>query len=109
MLLCVAGLSAKAQAPSPAQEPGSLGYGHDDKELQVIRQPLPSEMKAANQQLVADRVRMLEDIRNMQRLLFDVRNDLAKGSPYVVSLETVKKMEKVEKTAKSVRARMKTQ
>ena len=49
----------------------------------------------------------LEDLRKMQRLLWEVRTEVAKGSPYVLPLQSIKKLEEVEKLSRTVRARMK--
>jgi len=42
----------------------------------------------------------------MQRLLWEVRTEVAKGTPYVLPLQSIKKLEEIEKLSKAIRARM---
>lgn len=106
VVVCAAAPAARAQAPSPAQQPGSLGYGHDDKELETIRQPPPGANPDLVRALKEYQVRNLEDLHTMQRLLWEVRTEVAKNSPYVIPLQSIKKLEQIEKMSKTIRSRM---
>ena len=98
--------AALAQSPSPAQQPDSLGYGQDEKALAPIRQPLPDNSKEMEAALKEYRAKNLEDLRKMMHMLWEVRTELANSSTHVVSVQSIKKLEQVEKMSKTVRSRM---
>lgn len=104
-LFCVPPI-ARAQSPSPAQQPGSLGYGHDAQELETIRQPAPGVNPDLNRGLQEYYAKNLEDLRKMQRLLWEVRTEMAKGTPNVLPVQSIKKLEEIEKLSKTIRSRM---
>ena len=106
-IVSIAALPALAQARKSAQQPDSLAYGHDEKALAPIREPLPDHSKEMEAALKEYRVKNLEDIRKMMHLLWEVRTELANSSTYEVSVQSVKKLEEVEKMSKTVRGRMK--
>jgi len=106
MVLGFTALPAQAQTPSPGQQPGTLGYGHDEKELAPIRTPVPDHSKEMEAALKEYRIKNLEDIRKMMHMLWEVRTEMANSSTYLVSVQSIKKLEQVEKMSKTVRSRM---
>ena len=95
---------AETQAP-----PGGTALGQSSRQNRPAETPsLPSD-EQKNNMLKEAYAKNLEDLRKMQRLLWEVRTEMAKGSPYVLPLQSIKKLEEVEKLAKTVRGRMKMQ
>jgi len=80
---------------------------------QSSRQNRPDESPALandaqkNQMLKEAYAKNLEDLRKMQRLLWEVRTEMAKGGPNVLPLQSIKKLEEIEKLSKTIRGRMK--
>ena len=67
---------------------------------------LPSGKLQSEEILKAEHAKSLEDSAEMMKLVEEVRGDLDKNDRYVVDLDTLKKLERIEKLAKRVRGRL---
>ncbi|MGD0580812.1 MAG: hypothetical protein ABSC08_18025 [Bryobacteraceae bacterium] len=83
------------------------GRSQQPIDLDKIRQPLPEVNPAMNQLLKEDYAKNLEDLRKMQRLLWEVRTEMAKATPNVIPLQSIRKLEEIEKISKTIRSRLK--
>ena len=54
----------------------------------------------------ADYERNLQDAGELARLAEEIKDDLEKGDRYLVSLQTLKKLDEVEKLTKDIRKRL---
>ena len=99
-LLFFSGASSPAQAHVHHLQP---------PEEQAIQPPPSPDDKQANALLKENYARNLDDLRHMQRLLSEVRTEMTKDSAYVLSLQSIKKLEQIEKLSKSIRTRMRVQ
>jgi hypothetical protein len=94
--LCLA-LSLPAQFPRPEQAPP----------------PPPEETRLPNGKLQRDEIlkadyeKSLQDSRDLAKLAGELKADLEKNDRYVLSLQTLKKTEEIEKLAKRIHDRMK--
>jgi hypothetical protein len=73
----------------------------------------PEETRLPNGKLQRDEIlkveyeKSLEDSRELSRLADELKADLEKNDRYVLSIQTIKKTEEIEKLAKRIRGRMK--
>ena len=102
-LLCLLACLLCALPSVPAQPPGLI---QTPKSPPTARPPVPELNPDMNQVLKEDYAKNLEDLRKMQRLLWEVRTEVAKGTPFVLPLQSVKKLEEIEKLSKGIRSRM---
>jgi hypothetical protein len=92
--LCLATFAgAQQQPPVPADDQPEKPFPPTPKQLEDI--------------LKADYEKNLKDLGQMARLVAEVQGDLRKHAHHVVSLQSVKDLEQIEKLSKSIRARMK--
>lgn len=68
---------------------------------------LPNGKRQRDEILKADHEKSLEDAADLQRLAGELRLDLEKETAFVVSLQTIRKTEEIEKIAKRIRGRLK--
>lgn len=94
-LLCALPIAQTQTGPRPQPKPQDS-----------VRPPVPEVSQDLNRVLKEDHAKNLEDLRRMQRLLWEVRTEVAKGSPYVLPLQSIKKLEEIEKLSKTIRSRM---
>jgi hypothetical protein len=81
------------QPPVPAEdEPGK---------------PFPATNKQIDDLLKADHEKNLRDLERMARLVEEVQAEARKNTHQVISLQSAKKLEQIEKLSKSIRGRMK--
>ena len=71
-----------------------------------VQPPVPEVIQNPNRVLRDEYAKNLEDLHTMQRLLREVRTEVANGSPYVLPLQSMKKLEEIEKLSKTIRGRM---
>jgi hypothetical protein len=93
--LFVFGLFAQ-QTPVPPPAPGT------EPDVQ-----LPNGKWQRDEILKLDHKKNLEDAAAMAKLAEDVSEDLEKDDRYVMSLKTLKKLDEIEKLAKTIRGRLK--
>lgn len=93
---------AETQVP-----PGGTVLGQSTRQNRPVETPSLPNDEQKNNMLKEAYAKNLEDLRKMQRLLWEVRTEVAKGSPYVLPLQSIKKLEEIEKLSRTVRARMK--
>jgi hypothetical protein len=68
---------------------------------------LPNGKSRQEELLRADHKKNLEDAAAMAKLAEEVSEEFEKDDRYVVSLKTLKKLDEIERLAKSVRGRLK--
>jgi hypothetical protein len=68
---------------------------------------LPDGKSQKEEILKADYKKNLEEAAQLAKLAGDLKTDLEKNTRYVVSLQTLKKTDEIEKLAKSIRGRLK--
>lgn len=68
---------------------------------------LPNGKSQHEEILKMDHKKNLEDAATMAKLAEEVSEDLEKDDRYVMSLKTLKKLDEIEKLAKTVRGRLK--
>lgn len=90
-----------AQIPQPHGEPPV--WVDDPKE----EGKLPDGKSQKEEILKADYKKNLEEAAALAKLAADLKADLEKNTRYVVSLQTLKKTDEIEKLAKSIRGRLK--
>jgi hypothetical protein len=98
ILLC----ASFAQIPQPHGEPPI--WIDDPKEPDGR---LPDGKSQKEEILKADYKKNLEEAAELAKLAADLKADLEKNTRYVVSLQTLKKTDEIEKLAKSIRGRLK--
>jgi len=76
------------------------------KSQDSVRPPVPEVIQNPDRVLREEYAKNLEDLHKMQRLLWEVRTEVAKGTPYVLPLQSIKKLEEIEKLSKTIRSRM---
>ena len=75
--------------------------------------PSPEETRLPNGKLQRDEIlkaeyeKSLQDSRELAKLAGELKTDLEKNDRYVLSLQTLKKTEEIEKLAKRIHDRMK--
>ncbi|MGO9243118.1 MAG: hypothetical protein ACLQBJ_20135 [Bryobacteraceae bacterium] len=107
-LLCL--LTFLIGAPRLAESqvsPGATVIGQSPRQNRPVETPSLPNDEQKNAMLKEAYSKNLEDLRKMQRLLWEVRTEVANGSPFVLPLHSIKKLEEIEKLSKTVRARMK--
>ena len=87
---------AQVPVPEPPAPP--------DKETDVR---LPNGKLQRDEILKSEHEKSLRDADELTRLCEDLRRDLQKEGSFVVSLQTIKKTEDIEKLAKRIRGRLK--
>jgi hypothetical protein len=103
-LLCLALIvfcASFAQAPKSASDPT---VWPDAREPEAR---LPDGRLQKEEILKADHKKNLEDAAELAKLADALQADLEKNSRYVVSLQTLKRIDEIEKLAKSIRGRLK--
>jgi hypothetical protein len=90
-----------AQVPQPNSQP-SIWPGSEEPEAR-----LPDGKSQKEEILKADYKKNLEEAAELAKLAADLKTDLEKNTRYVVSLQTLKKTDEIEKLAKSIRGRLK--
>lgn len=83
----------------PPMVPPAPGQGPDVQ--------LPNGKSQRDEILRAEHKKNLEDAAAMAKLAEEVSEDLEKDDRYVYSLKTLKKLDEIEKLAKTVRGRLK--
>ncbi len=68
---------------------------------------LPNGKSQRNEILKADRERNIEDARELARLTETLREDIEKSDRFVLSIQTLKKLDEAERLVKRIRGRMK--
>lgn len=91
-------LAAAGQIPKP-RLPGDQDKDDDPR--------LPNGKSQRDAILKSEFDKSLEDAANLQRLAGELRLDLEKDTAFVVSIQTIKKTEEIEKLAKRIRGRLK--
>ena len=92
--LCLATFAgAQQQPPVPAEEESEKPFPPTPKQLEDI--------------LKADYQKNLKDLEQMATLVAEVQSDVRKHAHHVVSLQSVKDLEQIEKLSKTIRGRMK--
>ena len=77
------------------------------------RQDEPPEVRLPNGKIQRDEIlkadyeKSLEESRELAKLADELKADLEKSDRYILSLNTIKKTEEIEKLAKRIRGRMK--
>ncbi len=92
------GLNAAAQFPKPPKPA-------DDRPEEDVK--LPNGKSQRDEILKSDFEKSLQDAADLQKLAGALRLDLEKDTAFVVSLQTIKKTEEIEKLAKRIRGRLK--
>ena len=93
LLLCLV-LFASAQEPLPFPE-----HPHEKE--------TPADAAAIESMLKARHEKNMKDLEKIARLVEDVQTDTRKNSRYIVSLQSLKDLEQIEKLSKRIRERMK--
>jgi transcription termination factor NusB len=94
-LLIVAGALFAAAL---AQEPGF--------DRQAEHKRLPGGKLQSEEILKADHEANLKDLESMQRMITGVLDDLKKNDRHVLSVQSIRQLEEIEKSARRVRGRM---
>jgi hypothetical protein len=68
---------------------------------------LPGGKDQREEILKEDHRRNLEDAAGLMRLSEEVKADLEKSDRYIVSVDTLKKLDQIEKLSRSIRSRLK--
>ncbi|MGC9999307.1 MAG: hypothetical protein ABSE21_04350 [Bryobacteraceae bacterium] len=89
----------------PSAQPQS-GVRPQSKSQDSVAPPVPEVTQNPDRVLREEYAKNLEDLHKMQRLLWEVRTEVAKGTPYVLPLQSIKKLEEIEKLSKTIRSRM---
>ena len=84
---------AQPQAPVPAEDQSEKPFPPTPKQLEDI--------------LKADHEKNLKDLEKMAKLVEAVQLDARKNAHYVLSLESVRNLEQIEKLSRAIRGRMK--
>lgn len=97
LLLAVA--AAPGQFPnSPRSSPPRI------EERQDIR--LPDGKLQSEAIIKAQHEKSLEEVQEMKKLILDFTDEFEKSDRHVVSVQTVRKLEEIEKRAKRIRTRL---
>jgi len=73
----------------------------------AVDRRLPNGKSQRNEIIKEDHKRNLNDAAQLAKLSGEIKEELEKSDPFVVSLKTVKKLEDVEKLSKDIRGRLK--
>jgi hypothetical protein len=92
-------LTAAAQITRPPGQPPQPEQPDDGR--------LPNGKNQRDEIIKSEHEKSLQDAADMQRLCGELRLDLEKASAFVVSVQTIKKTEEIEKLAKRIRGRLK--
>lgn len=87
-----------------AQQPSQLPTPRTEKEEEVR---LPNGKLQRDEILKSEYEKSLQDAADLQRLCAELKTDLEKSTPFVVSVPTIKKTEEIEKIARRIRGRLK--
>jgi hypothetical protein len=96
LLLAAPCLLAAAWAQDPVRSPRS----------QPEEKRLPDGKLQSEEILKADHQANLKDLESMQRAISSVLEDLKKNDRHVLSIQSLRQLEEIEKTARRVRGRM---
>jgi ABC-type Zn2+ transport system substrate-binding protein/surface adhesin len=88
-----------------AQERPFPGARHDEVHDPDIK--LPNGKSQREEMLKSEHEQSLQDAAQMVKLSEELKADLEKDTRYVVSIQTIKKTEEIEKLAKKIRGRLK--
>ncbi|MCC7153338.1 MAG: hypothetical protein IT161_02115 [Bryobacterales bacterium] len=91
---------ALAAGLAPAQLPDT----RTPREQESTR--LPNGRLQSDEIVKADFEQNMKDIKQMQKLLEEVRAEMEKNDRYVLSMANLKKLEEIEKLSRQVRGRM---
>ena len=94
-------LGAAAQQFPPVHQPRSRDINEPPNER------LPNGKLQKDEILKDDYQKSLQDASELAKLSGELKTDLEKDTQYVVSLNTIKKTEEIEKLAKRIRGRLK--
>jgi hypothetical protein len=96
-------VAASMQQP-PVPPPGSPRSDAESHETDVR---LPNGKLQRDEIAKFEYEKSLQDAAALAKLSEDLKSDLEKGSAFVVSIQTIKKTEEIEKLAKRIRGRLK--
>ncbi len=100
-----------AQGPRPAGPPSSPPIytmpGMDLPETSTTRPPTQFERQAQIQMEHDRQLALKRDTDQLLAMASDLKQNMDKTSPAILSLDLIKKTEKIEKLAKSIREKMK--
>lgn len=74
---------------------------------EVLDRKLPNGKSQRDEIVKADHKKNLEDATQLAKLSGDIKDELEKSDPFVVSVKTVKKLEDIEKLSRDIRGRLK--
>jgi hypothetical protein len=89
----------------PSAQPQS-GARPQSKSQDSGAPPVPEVIQNPDRVLREEYAKNLADLHTMQRLLREVRTEVAEGTPFVLPLQSIKKLEEIEKLSKTIRSRM---
>jgi hypothetical protein len=72
-----------------------------------LERRLPNGKSQRDEIVRADHKKNLQDAAQLLQLSQELKDDLEKGDPFVVSVKTIKKLDDIEKLSKDIRGRMK--
>ena len=87
---------------TPEDLPPVRGFPPD-----AIDRKLPNGKSQRDAIAKEDHKKNLEDAAQLAKLSGDIKDELEKSDPFVVSVKTVKKLEDIEKLSKDIRGRLK--
>jgi hypothetical protein len=73
---------------------------------QAEQKRLPGGKLQSDEILKADHEANVKDLESMQRMIPAVLDDLKKNDPHVLSVQSLRQLEEIEKSARRVRGRM---
>jgi hypothetical protein len=91
--LCLSTFAGGQHAPVPAGD--------------EIEKPFPNTPKQIEDILKADHEKNMKDLEQIARLVAEVQGDAQKNAHYVISLQSLKSLEQIEKLSRAIRGRMK--
>jgi len=101
VLLAAALLAAWGRGQNPEQQPQQPGDRRDVR--------LPSGKRQSDEILRDEHRKNLADAAELLKLSEDLKAELEKSDAFVLSLGAIKKTENIEKLAKRIRGRLKSQ
>lgn len=93
LCLCLTTFAGAQQPPAPVED--------------QTEKPFPSTPKQLEDILKANHKRNLKDLEQIARLVEQVQGDAQKNAHYVISLQSLKNLEQIEKLSRAIRGRMK--
>jgi hypothetical protein len=87
-----------------AQDPLGTGIGHSHPPIPDVDEKLAKSQKEAI--VKADHKKNLDDATALLKLADDLKADLEKQDPYVISVKNIKQTEDIEKLAKNIHGRL---